>query len=112
MNSNKTIILGGGFAGLYAAMYLDKKLARRPDVDVTLISRDNFFLFTPMLHEVAGGDLHPADIVNPIRRIIRRIKFVEAKVQTIDLSARRVRCVGGAARLALDFEFANAKSKC
>ncbi len=38
MNSNKTIILGGGFAGLYAAMYLDKKLARRPDVDVTLIT--------------------------------------------------------------------------
>ena len=101
----KIIILGGGFAGLHAAMYLDKKLARRPDEDVTLISRDNFFLFTPMLHEVAGGDLHPADIVNPIRRIIRRITFVEAEVQAIDLSARRVRCVGGAARLALDFEF-------
>src|SRR5437016_6683939 len=101
----RVLILGGGFAGLYAAMYLDKKLARRPDVDVTLISRENFFLFTPMLHEVAGGDIQPADIVNPIRRIIRRIKFVEADVQTIDLSARRVRCVGGAARLALDFEF-------
>ena len=101
----RVLILGGGFAGLYAAMYLDRKLARRPDVDVTLISRDNFFLFTPMLHEVAGGDLNPADIVNPIRRIIRHIKFVEAEVQTIDLSARRVRCVGGVARLALDFEF-------
>jgi NADH dehydrogenase FAD-containing subunit len=34
----KIIILGRGFAGLYAAMYLDKKLARRPDVDVTLIT--------------------------------------------------------------------------
>ena len=101
----RVLILGGGFAGLYAAMYLDRKLARRPDVDVTLISRDNFFLFTPMLHEVAGGDLNPADIVNPLRRIIRHIKFVEAEVQTIDLSARRVRCVGGVARLALDFEF-------
>ena len=105
MKKAKIIILGGGFAGLYAAMYLDKKLARRPDVEATLISRENFFLFTPMLHEVAGGDLYPADIVNPIRRVIRHIKFVEAEVQAIDLSARRIRCVGGAARLALDFEF-------
>ena len=39
MKKTKVIILGGGFAGLYAAMYLDKKLARRPDMDVTLISR-------------------------------------------------------------------------
>ena len=79
MKKIKIIILGGGFGGLYAAMYLDKKLARRPDVEATLISRENFFLFTPMLHEVAGGDLYPADIVNPIRRVIRHIKFVEAE---------------------------------
>src|SRR5467141_4711094 len=86
-------------------MYLDKKLARRPDVDVTLISRENFFLFTPMLHEVAGGDLYPADIVNPIRRILRHVKFVEAEVQAIDLSKRRLRCIGGVAQLALEFGF-------
>ena len=41
MKKAKIIILGGGFAGLYAAMYLDKKLARRPDVEATLISREN-----------------------------------------------------------------------
>ena len=87
MKKTKIIILGGGFAGLYAAMYLDKTLARRPDMEITLISRDNFFLFTPMLHEVAGGDLYPADIVNPIRRIIRHIKFVEASA--LIRSARR-----------------------
>ena len=105
MKKTKVIILGGGFGGLYAAMYLDKTLARRANVEVTLISRDNFILFTPMLHEVAAGDLHPADIVNPIRRIARHIKFVQADVQEIDLSARRVQCVGGVAKLALEFEF-------
>src|SRR5712672_4212457 len=105
MKTTRIVIAGGGFAGLYAAMHFDKRLARRADVEVTLISRENFFLFTPMLHEVAAGDLYPADIVSPIRRILRHVRFVEAEVQAIDLSARRVRCLGGVARLALDFEF-------
>jgi NADH:ubiquinone reductase (H+-translocating) len=41
----KIVIAGGGFAGLYAAKYLDKRLARRPDIEVTPISRENFILF-------------------------------------------------------------------
>ena len=86
-------------------MYLDKTLARRADAEVTLINRENFILFTPMLHEVAAGDLYPGDIVNPIRRILHHVKFVQAEVQAIDLSARRIRCVGGVARLELEFEF-------
>ena len=86
-------------------MYLDKNLARRADAEVTLINRENFILFTPMLHEVAAGDLYPGDIVNPLRRILRHVKFVEAEVQAIDLSERRIRCVGGVAQLALEFEF-------
>src|SRR6266850_8247086 len=81
------------------------RLARRADVEVTLISRENFILFTPMLHEVAAGDLYPGDIVNPLRRILRHVKFVEAEVQAIDLSKRRLRCIGGVAQLALEFEF-------
>src|SRR6266480_5055117 len=105
MKKTSVIIAGGGFAGLSAAMYLDKTLARREDVEVTLISRENFILFTPMLHEVAAGDLYPGDIVNPLRRILRHVKFVQAEVQAIDLSKRRIRCVGGVAQLALEFEF-------
>jgi NADH dehydrogenase len=105
MKKTKVIIAGGGFAGLSAAMHLDKTLARRADIEVTMISRENFILFTPMLHEVAAGDLYPGDIVNPLRRILRHVKFVEAEVQAIDLSGRRVRCVGGVARLAFELEF-------
>jgi NADH dehydrogenase len=105
MKTTRIVIAGGGFAGLSAAMYLDKTLARRAEAKVTLISRENFILFTPMLHEVAAGDLYPGDIVNPLRRILHHVKFVQAEVQAIDLSARRVRCVGGVAKLELDFEF-------
>ncbi len=50
-------------------------------MEVTLISRENFILFTPMLHEVAAGDLSPGDIVNPVRRTLRHVKFIEADVQ-------------------------------
>jgi NADH dehydrogenase len=101
----KVVIAGGGFAGLGAAMYFDRALARRPDIDVTLVSRENFVLFTPMLHEVAAGELHPADIVNPIRRILRHVRFVQAEVQHIDQDTRTVRSIGGVGRVQVDLEF-------
>jgi NADH dehydrogenase len=105
MNRVEIVIAGGGFAGLSAAMHLDKTLARRADVDVTLVSRENFVLFTPMLHEVAAGELNPGDIVNPLRRILRHVTVVQAEARRIDLDARVVRCVGGLARRTLDVEF-------
>jgi NADH:ubiquinone reductase (H+-translocating) len=101
----KIVIAGGGFAGLYAARYLDKKLARRSDIEVTLISRENFILFTPMLHEIAAGDLSPSDIVNPLRRILRHVNVVEAEVDTIDLAAKKIHCLAGVRDLDLEFEF-------
>src|SRR5438552_919158 len=105
MKKTKIVIAGGGFAGLYAAKYLDKKLARRPDIEVTLISRENFVLFTPMLHEVAAGELSPGDIVNPLRRILRHVNVVEAEVEGIDLTARKIRCRAGVRDMELEFEF-------
>jgi len=105
MKTTRIVIAGGGFAGLYAAMHFDKRLARRADVEVTLISRENFILFTPMLHEVAAGDLYPGDIVNPLRRILRHVKFIEADVQAVDLNTRRVHCKATVADRELEFEF-------
>lgn len=84
------LILGGGFGGLYAAMHLEKTLARDPNVEVTLINRDNFFLFTPMLHEVAASDLDLTHIVNPVHKLLRRVKFFAGDVEAIDLPGRRV----------------------
>jgi NADH dehydrogenase len=105
MKKTKIVIAGGGFAGLYAAKYFDKHLARRPDIEVTLIARENFILFTPMLHEVAAGDLAPGDIVNPLRRILRHVNVIEADVQGVDLDARKVRVVHGIEHAELEFEF-------
>jgi NADH dehydrogenase len=101
----RIVIAGGGFAGLYAAMYFDRTLARRSEADVVLISRENFILFTPMLHEVASGDLQPSDIVNPLRSILRHVKVVAAEVDAIDLRARKASCVGGIRNVRREFEF-------
>jgi NADH dehydrogenase len=83
-------ILGGGFGGIYAALELDRTIARRPDVRVVLINQDNFFLFTPMLHEVAASDLDITDIVNPIRAMLHHVEFFEGTVENIDLVGRSV----------------------
>jgi NADH dehydrogenase len=92
----RVVIVGGGFGGLYAARRLQRTLAGQPDLAVVLISRENYLLFTPMLHEVAAGDLDPADIVNPVRRMARRVRLIQAEVTGIDLQARVVRYdVGG-----------------
>jgi NADH:ubiquinone reductase (H+-translocating) len=90
--STKTriLILGGGFAGLHAAIHLDDTLARDPDVEITLVNRDNFFLFTPMLHEVAASDLDLTNIVNPIRKLLKRINFFAGEVEAIDLERKTV----------------------
>src|SRR5437660_9770820 len=105
MKKTKIIIAGGGFAGLYAAKYLDKRLARRPDIEVTLISRENFILFTPMLHEVAAGDLSPTDIVNPLRRILRHVNVVQADIQAIDLTTKKIRCLAGVRDIEIELKY-------
>jgi NADH dehydrogenase len=87
---SRVVILGGGFGGIYTALRLEKALARGAVLDVTLVNRENFFLFTPMLHEVAASDLDMTHIVNPIRTLLRRVKFIEGEVEAIDLEARRV----------------------
>jgi NADH dehydrogenase len=84
------VILGGGFAGVETARSLDRTAAKRADVEVTLVSRDNFTLYTPMLDEVAAGDLEPTHICNPLRKLLRHVTVLSAEVKGIDLGARQV----------------------
>jgi NADH dehydrogenase len=89
------VILGGGFGGIYTALEFEKILDRGVDFDVTLVNRENFFLFTPMLHEVASSDLDMTNIVNPIRKLLRRVEFFHGDVESIDLVQRQIRVVHG-----------------
>lgn len=88
--STKILILGGGFGGIYTALYLDKTLAREPNIEVTLINRENFFLFTPMLHEVAASDLDITHIVSPVRKLLKHVKVFNGRVESVDLEAKTV----------------------
>ena len=88
--TKRILILGSGFGGLYTALHLEKKLRRYSDVELTLVNRENFFLFTPMLHEVAAGDLDVTHIVNPVRKLLRRTHFFNGDIKRIDLGERRV----------------------
>jgi NADH:ubiquinone reductase (H+-translocating) len=86
----RIVILGAGFAGLYAALELERTVARDPGVEVLLIDPQNFLLFTPMLHEVASGSLDPSSIVVPIREALRRVEFLRAETTAVDFAGRTV----------------------
>jgi NADH dehydrogenase len=86
----RILILGGGFGGVYTARHLEKLCKGRPDVEIVLVSRDNFFLMTPLLFEVCSGTLDLRHCSVPIRAFLRTTRFGEATVQGIDLERRVV----------------------
>src|SRR5438874_12588941 len=90
LRKKRIVILGGGFGGVYAALHLEKLLTRRSAVEVCLVSRDNFFMFTPMLHEIAASDLEITNIVNPLRKPLRKVDVLVGDVNQIDLRNKRV----------------------
>lgn len=85
----RVVILGGGFAGASAAHELSRLLPG-DRCEITLIDQNNSILFTPMLTEVAGGEVDPRDIVSPLRRLSPRIHFEQARIESIDLKAKTV----------------------
>ena len=84
----KILILGGGFAGSNVLREVQNKFGK--SVEITLISQDNFFLFTPMLPEISSGMLHPSDISTPIRSFCKTANFCHARIRSIDLERKAV----------------------
>ena len=101
----RIVILGGGFGGVYAAIHLEKLLARVDGVEICLVSRDNFFLFTPMLHEVAASDLEITNIVNPLRKLLRKAEVLVGDVNQIDLPNKRVLISHGYRKHSLQIDY-------
>jgi NADH dehydrogenase len=86
--AERVVVVGGGFAGLLAVRGLHDA-----DVDVTLIDRQNFFLFQPLAYQVATGTLSAEEVAVPLRQITRRqrnTRVILGEVVGFDLDARRV----------------------
>ena len=92
----RIVIVGGGFAGLHLVRRLEGRL-RAGEAQITLLDRNNFHLFTPLLYQVATGELPPHAVAYPLRAGFSRLgdRFVRAEVEAIDLEARVVRSSEG-----------------
>ncbi len=66
-NKRKIVVLGGGFAGVECTKQLESYFRNDPEIEIVLVSEDNFLLFTPMLPQVASGMIETRHIVMPIR---------------------------------------------
>ena len=88
--ATRILVLGGGFAGVYTAKYLERLVGKRPDVEITIVNQENYFVFQPLLAEVVSGNIGLLDMVNPIRRILPRSRLYVREIDRIDLADRAV----------------------
>ena len=94
--TKRVVIVGGGFGGLHLVRHLEKRL-RPGEAEVTLVDRSNFSLFTPLLYQVATGELPPHAVAYPLRLPIAhaRQRFVQTEVEGVDLERHAVRTADG-----------------
>jgi NADH:quinone reductase (non-electrogenic) len=88
-SKKQIVILGGGFAGVYTARTLERML-RPEEADISLVNRENYWVYQPMLPEVISGSIALMDVVCPIRRLCPRTNLVMREVEDIDLKSKVV----------------------
>jgi NADH:ubiquinone reductase (H+-translocating) len=94
----RILILGGGFGGVYTALTLEKLLKaeiRRGEVELGLVSRENYIVFQPMLPEVISGSIGLLDTITPIRRLCPNTNLYTRTIESIDLDHRGVASTAG-----------------
>src|ERR1051325_7509272 len=89
----RIVVLGGGFGGVTTARHLERRLRGRRDIEITLVSRENFFVLTPLLFESCSGRLELRHCAQPIRAALRRTRFIEANVDHVDVDRQLVRAI-------------------
>jgi NADH dehydrogenase len=96
MTAKRVVIVGGGFGGLHLVRHLEKQL-KRGEAEVTLVDRLNFSLFTPLLYQVATGELPPHAVAYPLRVPLAQagFRFLRTEVEAIDVAKKVVRTEDG-----------------
>lgn len=94
MSSDKKriLILGGGFAGVYTAMFLERGLfwGERDNYEISLVSLENYMVFQPLLPEVISGTIETLHVITPIRRLAKRTRLHTREILDIDLNRKVV----------------------
>ena len=86
----RIVVLGGGFGGVLATREFERLIRARSDIEITLVSRENFFVLTPLLFEACSGTLELRHCAQPIRPLLRSSRFIEATVRAVDPDRRVV----------------------
>jgi len=79
----RIVILGGGFAGVYAAVYLGKLFSSRElkEIEIVLVNRDNYIVFQPLLPEIISGSVELNHVIAPIRRMVPKAQLYTREVE-------------------------------
>lgn len=95
MSRQRVVIVGGGFAGLYTALAIEKALAKEDDIELILVSKENYFVFQPMLPELLSGSIGIMDVVSPLRRLLGRADLHVREVESVDLERQELHAAPG-----------------
>ncbi len=97
MSGARIVIVGGGFGGAFAARYLTRYAPR--DTRIELINDTNYFVFQPLLPEVASGTISAPDAVTPLRYMLSKVRIRMAQVISVDTAQREVTLLQGSRRI-------------
>ncbi|MEE9214590.1 MAG: NAD(P)/FAD-dependent oxidoreductase [Thermodesulfobacteriota bacterium] len=88
----KILVVGGGFGGLETVNTLEKQFSNDDNIEITLVDRNNYLIFTSMLAEVVASSIEPQHCVVPLRECLNKASFKELEVKNIDLDNKKVEC--------------------
>src|SRR5713226_9742736 len=88
----RIVVLGAGFGGMQASIELERLFRRDREMEILLVNDQNYFLFTPLLPQIASSYINPRHIVQPVRDLCgrRKIRFLRDDIRRIDIASRRV----------------------
>ena len=89
-SAHRIVVLGGGFGGVHAALELERLRRRGTPIEVSIVNRENYLVFQPMLAEVVSGSVGVVDTVTPLRRLLSATRIYIREIEGVDIEARTV----------------------
>jgi NADH:ubiquinone reductase (H+-translocating) len=101
----RVAVLGGGFGGVYTALHLERLAAKGAPIEISLVNRENYMVFQPMLAEVIAGDVGILDTVTPLRQLLANTNLFVREIEGVDLERRVVTLGAGLTPQTHELEF-------